>query len=185
MTDSSQLFNQALTAIERGRRDLAIDRLQRLINQDPTDAEAIRLLVQVHREADEHRQAERLLTAVTELVPEDLELWLELADVRLHLGEPKAAAQAVKKVLVQRPEHWEAHYLLGNAFSDVKAYAEAAKVYRLSLSSNPFEAETWHNLAVALEKLGDAAGAREATAEFERLSTAQIEKAADTVDSLL
>ena len=65
-------------------------------------------------------------------------------------------------MLEVEPNQWEALSLLGNAFLDVGHIKEAVGAYRESIASNPFEAETWWNLAAALERSGDGDGAAEA-----------------------
>jgi len=179
MTDPAQLFNQALTALERGQRALAKDRLQRVLAARPDDIEAALLLARTLREDEPPdsteltEAAEAVLVAAVKAAaqgPADAtEAYLELADLRLVLGRPQDAARACRHVLMTKPGNWEALYLLGNAFLDVKAHAEAVRAYREALGSNPFEAEIWWNLGVALEATGDPAGAQEAYTTHARL----------------
>ncbi len=167
MVDSQELGNvdrllgQARVAVERSNWALAEDRLRRVVSAR-ADAEVVRLLAQVERELGKFAQAEARLVEAWKAQPDDAvetrrELALELADLRLATGRPAEAARALKRLLEVEPNQWEALSLLGNAFLDVGHVKEAVEAYRESIASNPFEAETWWNLAAALEQTGDSA----------------------------
>ena len=181
MVDSPQLGNhgaldrllaQARTAVERENWALAEDRLSKVAAGRPHDLEVVRLLAQVLRERGKVGDAEALLVsawraslatvAVDAGVESRRELLLELADLRLCAGRPAEAARALARVLEVEPNQWEALGLMGNAFLDGGHVSEAVNAYRESVSANPFEAETWWNLATALERVGDPAGAADA-----------------------
>ena len=176
MVDSAQLGNgalldrlleQARTAVARQNWPLAEDRLRRVLAGVPNDLEVARLFAQVLRELGRAGEAEALLVrSYKEAEGGDpdrrRELLLELAELRLADGRPAEAARALQRVLAEAPSHWEALSLLGDAFLDAGHVPEAVNAYRESISSNPFEAETWWNLATALERSGQAAGAADA-----------------------
>ncbi len=176
MVDADELFNQALKARELGNAALATDRLVRVLAARPEDIEARLVLAEVHRERGRTKEAEALLVeGVSRKVPIDaaLPMWLALADLRLELGDAAGAARACHHVLKEKPAHAETLYLLGNAFLDVGANAEAAKSYAKALESDPFDPEIWHNHAVALERCGLAAEAAAAIEMWHRLSATQ------------
>lgn len=167
MSGERQLLNlerQAKVAVERGQWALAEDRLKKLLAAAPETWAFQRLLAQVLREQARNDEAEAVLVGAVKRVPDEAaedarELLLELADLRLALGRPGDAARALRRVLEREPNQWEALYLLGNAFSDAGAHAEAIASYRQSLESNPFEPETWWNFALALESHGESSAA--------------------------
>lgn len=178
MVDSAQLGNgavrerllgQARTAVARENWPLAEDRLRRVHAATPGDLEVARLLAQVWRELGRGPEAEALLVRSykdSEAREDNREgrrdVLLELADLRLADGRPGEAARVLHRVLQEEPHQWEALRLLGDAFLDSGHRAEAVNAYRESISSNPFEAETWWNLATALEAVGDREGAADA-----------------------
>ena len=45
--------------------------------------------------------------------------------------------------------------MLGDAFSDAGAFAEASAAYQECLESNPFSSDAWFNLASAQEAVGN------------------------------
>ncbi|PKN56721.1 MAG: hypothetical protein CVU56_14705 [Deltaproteobacteria bacterium HGW-Deltaproteobacteria-14] len=162
MTDPAELFNEALTAIDAGDTVAAVARLRRLVARDPADKEAVGLLVDIYLDRDQPDAADTVLAVACEGAPSEPEFLVRRADLRLRAGDPRGAAALVTAALKLRPGHWEALYLLGDAFCDVAAYPEAARAYRLSLESNPFSHDVWYNLAVALTEAADDAGAVEA-----------------------
>jgi len=145
MLDAELLFNQALAARESGNLPLAMDRLLRVVEQQPVDTEARLLLAEIRRELGRTAEAEATLVEGLRY-PLDfnnaLPLWLALADVRLALGDAAGAARACRRILAQRPEHPEALYLLGNAFLDAGAFLEAVRAFGKALETDPFDAET-------------------------------------------
>ncbi len=165
MATPAELMSQAQTALERQNYPLAVDRLERFLAARPGDLEAGRLLAQAWRERGDMLAAEQALVGVLRLrgeVEGAIELWLELADLRLLMGRPEDAARACRHALIHDPSQWEAYYLLGNCFLDARAAPEAVKAYREALTLNPFEREIWHNLLVAYETLADDRGIAEA-----------------------
>lgn len=167
LVDKTQLLSwerQAKTAVERENWPLAAERLGRLLEEAPDTWAFWRLYGQVLRELGRVVDAEAALVSAVKRCPDDKleearELLLELADLRLADGRPEDAARALRRVLQREPHQWEALYLMGNAFMDVGAHAEAVSAYRQSLATQPFERELWWNFAIALEKVGDRAGA--------------------------
>jgi tetratricopeptide (TPR) repeat protein len=173
MLDADMLFNQAVTALERGNLALAVDRLKRVLAQKPNDREAALMLAQTERDLGNFDAAEQALVSMlksTHIPDDDIPLWTELADLRLARGDAAAAARACNHVLKVKPQHAETLYLLGNAFFDVGAFEEAARAYAASLATNPFDAETWHNYGAVLERLNRHDEAAEAIDKWHRLS---------------
>lgn len=173
MLDAELLFNQALAARDSGNLPLAMDRLLRVIALQPVDAEARLILAEIRRELGRKAEAEAILVEGLRY-PLDfdvaLPLWLALADLRLTMGDAAGTARACHRILAQRPSHPEALYLLGNAFLDAGAYPEAMRAFGKALETDPFDAETWHNYGVTLEKVGAAEAAQEAFETWHRLS---------------
>jgi len=167
LVDKTQLLSwerQAKTAVERENWPLAAERLGRLLEAAPDTWAFWRLYGQVLRELGRVSEAEAALVSAVKRCPDEAleesrELLLELADLRLADRRPEDAARALRRVLQREPHQWEALYLMGNAFMDVGAHAEAVSAYRQSLATQPFERELWWNFAIALEKVGDRAGA--------------------------
>jgi len=104
-------------------------------------------------------RAEVRLSSLIAWSPLDIDAMTELAEIKLEKGVPGEAAQLLRRVLEERPNHFDALFLLGNAFMDVGAMREAENAYSLSLETNPFSAQAWYNLARCRHQLDDAASA--------------------------
>ncbi len=160
--DPAHLFNQAQDALEAGEVDRARRHLHAVMVRDPGDSEALLVLARLERDEGRDARAAELLAGHLEQARDSQPVLVELGDVRLALGDPAGAAEALKLALTLRPHHWESLLLLGNCFVDVGAFPEAVRAYELGLGSNPFSADLWYNLACARTEAGDTAGAREA-----------------------
>jgi predicted Zn-dependent protease len=178
MKSADAAFDDALRALESGDVDRALHALRATLADNPRDLEAASLLAELLRERDAPREAEAVLVAFLRDPPAAPAavrklpgVWEALADVRLALGDPAGAARACHRGLRLAPDHAELHWLLGNAFLDADAPREAAASYHRALASRPFDPETWHNLGVALERLGDGDAAAKALATWERLAS--------------
>lgn len=172
MTDPAELFNDALTALEAGRPADAVALLARVQALEPADAEVANLLADVHLDLGDARAAEAALAVCSAAAPDDVDLLARRAELRLEAHDPRGAAALLTSALRVRPGHARALGLLGDAFNDAGALAEAARAYRLSLDSDPFNADVWHNLAVASTAAGDASAAVEAWDGFLRVAPA-------------
>jgi predicted Zn-dependent protease len=184
MKSADAAFDDALRALESGQADRAVHALRVALGDNPRDLEAASLLAELLRERDAPREAEAVLVALLRDPPSAPaaavrklpQVWAALADVRLALGDPAGAARACHRGLKLAPAHAELHWLLGNAFLDADAPKEAAASYQRALVTRPFDPETWHNLGVALERLGDAEAASRAFTTWERLATPLAEQ---------
>lgn len=176
MANPAEWMRQAQAALERQNYPLAVDRLQRVLAERAHDLEAARLLAMAQRERGDMLAAEEALVSALRIngQSEDaIELWLELADLRLLMGRPQDAARACRHALAHSPNQWEGYYLLGNCFVDARAMPEAVKAYREALELNPFEREIWHNLRVAYVWLDDAHGMAEVDEALARMRPAE------------
>jgi predicted Zn-dependent protease len=179
MNSADAAYDDALRALARGEGEAAVRSLRQTLAEAPRDVEAAALLADLLRDQDAPREAEAVLVALLRDPPvaplaaaaKVPELWASLADVRLALGDPAGAARACHRGLKLAPRHAELHWLLGNAFLDADAPSEAAASYQRALESRPFDAETWYNLGVALERLGEVEAAARAFATSERLAS--------------
>ena len=174
--DSNRLLNNAIDAFEAGDAPTAQRHLITLLKQDPTDWEAALMLARIFREEDRNRRAEKLLVEHIAVAPDSEDLLLELADLRLELGNPQGASVPLRRTLLLNPKSSEALFLLGNAFMDLGHHAEAKKSFHLGLENNPFDAQAWYNVAIAHEELGEKVEAIDAWRSFLRLENDTEEK---------
>ena len=154
-TDYAAVFNAALDAIDSGEKSEARDLLVQVVEADPNDVEAVLMLARLERELVGVEPARALLEPTVERMPTWDDGLVELADILLEQKDPGAAAGRCRQVLERNPNHWEALFVLGNAFLDVSAWPEAMKAYSACVEAHPFFADAWHNLGRASQGAGD------------------------------
>jgi predicted Zn-dependent protease len=175
--DSSRLLNTAIDAFEKGEVLAAQRHLITLLENDPTDWEAVLMLARIFREESRKKRAEKLLVEHISAIPDSEDLLLELADLRLELGDPQGASIPIRRTLLLNPKSSEALFLLGNAFMDLSHFAEAKKAFHLGLDNNPFDAQAWYNVALAHEQLGEGSEAVDAWRSYLKLESDSEESA--------
>ncbi len=153
---TAERFNEALEAIDGGDPQRALPLLRDVVDADPSDGEALLILAQLERDLGEADVARARLSARVASAPDDYEARVEFADLLLGAGEVAQAASVIREVLVTRPNHFDALFLLGSCFMDVEAYEEAARAFGAGVEVNPFSGVCWFNLARARERLGEA-----------------------------
>ncbi len=161
-----ELFDDALDALDEGALVKACRLLEQVVALDPTDVEAANLLARTYRDREQPEVAERTLARLCEVVVDDVPSLIELADVRLALGDPRGASVPIRRALMLQPNNAEVLSLLGNAFQDLGHRDEAARAYQASLDSNPFAGEVWYNLALVHDQRGDTMAAAQAWRSF-------------------
>ncbi|MCQ4348622.1 tetratricopeptide repeat protein [Pseudomonas stutzeri] len=147
---------QALLAGERGR---AIALLETLVGRQPEHREALRWLARA-RLAD--GQTERLLGELPAWLarfPGDGELRVLLARAQLQSGASAAAAATLAERLPPLAEDPAWHALLAATYQQTGQWRDSARLYRNLVLLRPSQANWQLGLGIALERLGDPAGA--------------------------
>ncbi|MBJ95168.1 MAG: hypothetical protein CMP23_11950 [Rickettsiales bacterium] len=83
----------------------------------------------------------------------------------------KPAEAAIRSAAERFPERPELHHALGWTLSELGRPDEAIKALRESCRIDPMHADSWHDLAIALETTGDQQGMREAFTRVYELDT--------------
>jgi len=109
-------------------------------------------------------EAERRYLALAAARPEDAQILLYLATLRLQQGQLDEALRILKSVVTKAPDSVEAHATLATAFHLVANDESAVSHYETALALDPDRAETYYGLGAALM----ARSCDEALACFER-----------------
>ncbi len=117
--------------------------------------------IQVFRERSEPVQDERLA---------EIELRFQQAVVMLHAGQYEHAATALHRVLELSPRLTDAHVNMGYALLGMGRNKEAESFFRTATDLDPYKANAYWGLAVALENQNDLQGALGAMRTFIHLS---------------
>jgi tetratricopeptide (TPR) repeat protein len=144
---------------------------------DDVDAEAVSVLGYVNRARRAERSgdaatAESLYRHVVEIRPQDADVRFVLGELYLRQQRYADALAAYQGALGVQPTHAMAHLRVGQLEEGRANLPEALVHYRQAVQASPEIAILHRALASALEKSGDARGAKAEAAEAERLAPA-------------
>jgi tetratricopeptide (TPR) repeat protein len=96
------------------------DELQQILQQDPTNKDALFELGEMNFEAERNEEAISWLTKLLELDPTNTYAMTDIGTANFNLGQPDAAKEWWQKVLTVDPNYVQAHYNLGFAYANVE-----------------------------------------------------------------
>jgi predicted Zn-dependent protease len=106
--------------------------------------------------------AGRTLDAARSLDPENPDLWLAIARLRLRGGEHLTALEAADRALALGPEHGPALLLRALLVRDAHGAADARRWFEAAAEADPDNPEVWAEYAATLGDSGDAKAMLEA-----------------------
>jgi hypothetical protein len=118
--------------------------------------------------------ARAALEAAAQQLPKDPFAWYNLGLAYKDLGEPEKGVAAFEQVTQIVPNEADAYYFAGFLDSQLQKYDEAIAAFQKGLALNAFHASSEFGLARALQRKGDAAGAREHLARFQKITTEHL-----------
>src|SRR5260370_30648602 len=118
--------------------------------------------------------ARAALEAATQELPKDAYGWYNLGLTYKDSGEAEKGIAAFQHVTEIAPNEADAYYFAGYLYSQLRKYDEAITAFQKGLALNPFHASSDFGLARALQRKGDAAGAREHLARFQKITTEHL-----------
>lgn len=163
--DAGAVLNQAMHHHQAGRLERARGLYERLIKEDPDNADALHLLGLVaHRQGD-HAGALEHIGGAIRLKGDAATYHNNLGSVLLGLGRHAEAETSYRRALKIRPGYAEAHCNLGAALHKEGRLEEAEAACRRALAISSDYAEAHNNLGNVLRERGRA---NEAEAAFQR-----------------
>jgi len=114
------------------------------------------------------------LEAATQELPKDAYGWYNLGLTYKDSGEAEKGIAAFQHVTEIAPNEADAYYFAGYLYSQLRKYDEAITAFQKGLALNAFHASSEFGLARALQRKGDAAGAREHLARFQKITTEHL-----------
>ena len=118
--------------------------------------------------------ARAALEAATQELPKDAYGWYNLGLTYKDSGEAEKGIAAFQRVTEIAPNEADAYYFAGYLYSQLRKYDEAITAFQKGLALNAFHASSEFGLARALQRKGDAAGAREHLARFQKITTEHL-----------
>lgn len=150
----SQLFKEGITAHERGELEGAEVCYRDILKQDPSHAEAMRLLGSVRLAQKDCGEAKRLLLDAARANPGSPLVHNDLGIACSELGEIEASLASFELAVQLDPSFHEAWNNAGNACLGLGRNSDSAAHFQKCLALDPGFAPALFGLAVATENLG-------------------------------
>lgn len=147
-------------ALRQPEVELAEEMLQGVLQQDPKNVEAGRLLAGLYLGVGRPDDAIEAIRQALAVSPEDRNLQSLCARILLEVGEFEQAAAISADTLRQAPGHRSAAFVHGQAMLHQGNYEQAIKDLRVALSGELHWARAHYALGMALEGAGDLQEAR-------------------------
>lgn len=134
-----------------------IEELQRRLQENPDDADAVRTLANLNFDIQNWQRAEELYTRYLEIRPNDPDVLVDLGVTYRELGQFDRALEHFHQVQQQNPNHWQAYYneVVVLAF-DLKRFADAEAVLARLRELQPGNPDV-ERLAAAVDQQRNAA----------------------------
>jgi predicted TPR repeat methyltransferase len=162
MSDHHTILAQAITAHQAGRLNEAAAGYQNVLQQRPTDPDALHFygLLSFHR--GEAIEAVKLIMRSLAQAPGNPHAWNNLGNILFTQDKTSEAKEAYRRATVLAPALPEAWYNLGICLRDEGDFAQAADHFRTAIARQPAFLRAYETLGRLLYRLGDFAQAAEA-----------------------
>ncbi len=159
--DPEQFLQQILHKVQQGNHRDALTDLNWLILSDPSNAAAYCQRGIVYSKIGRRKEAIRDLTEANRLAPQDPNILLHRAKVRLELEDARGAIAELMQIINHHSTSVNADvYLLrGNAYGQIQDYRRAIEDYARALHLAPTNPDIYYQCGMAREAFGDRAGA--------------------------
>ncbi|HEY9843923.1 MAG: tetratricopeptide repeat protein [Candidatus Sericytochromatia bacterium] len=154
MNKNPDMLLQAQIALEQGQFAQARSLAERVLQQQPAQAEAWHLLALVAYESGQALSALPLLQRAVALRPEYPVYYNSLGVAALAAGQPGLALSAFRHAARLNPHDPYLQLNLANLLLEQGCPAEALPTYRQALALNPGDPEICLNVATALQQAG-------------------------------
>ncbi len=118
--------------------------------------------------------ARAALLQAAEQLPNDPYAWYNLGLLYKHLGDAKKEIAAFQHVTEITPNEADAYYFVGSLSTQLQKYDQAIAAFQKGLALYPFHASAEYGLALAFQRKGDPASAREHSARFQKITTEHL-----------
>jgi len=153
------IFSVAVAHHKARRFKQAEQLYERILEHDPTHADALHLLGLIAYQKGDNSKAIRLITHAISHDSKKPHFRFNLGLVLEKEGQLDEATSAYQHALSLNPTYTEAQSNLGNVLRAQGKLDAAAEAFQAVLNINPRSAETHNNLGVVLKEQGDIVGA--------------------------
>ncbi|MDY7030889.1 MAG: tetratricopeptide repeat protein [Thermodesulfobacteriota bacterium] len=143
-----QQLHIALSHLEKGDIESALEICQQILHQYPNCAIAYRILGHIREAQEQLTEAALAYTKAIELQPDDAAAYAHLAQLYQNSGWIDDAV-LLYKTAIQLKENWtEIYYHLGESLYKQESFEEAISSYQQAISQNPQYVEAYLGLAL-------------------------------------
>jgi len=139
---------------QEGRIEDAEQLYRQVLNNNPRNVDALRMLAMVAATAKRYDDAERLLRKAVGIAPDFLTAVVDLGRVLKEQDRFEEAIDCFKNVIAINPNNPHTHFLLASAYSPAALNHEAAREYRRALDLAPEHPGALLGLGNALKTIG-------------------------------
>lgn len=139
---------------QEGRIEDAEQLYRQVLNNNPRNVDALRMLAMVAATAKRYDDAERLLRKAVGIAPDFLTAVVDLGRVLKEQDRFEEAIDCFKNAIAINPNNPHTHFLLAGAYSPAALNHEAAREYRRALDLAPEHPGALLGLGNALKTIG-------------------------------
>ena len=158
-------FAKAAELHRTGRFEEAEGIYRAILQRDPRNLEALRLLALIAMHFEHYGQAEQLLRRAVDIGPDYLAAWIDLARAQLEKLDVAGARASIERAVTLNPRSAHVQVSLANVQARSGRHEEAAASYRRAAELNPGSPAPWLGLGNTLKTVGRQA---EAIAAYRR-----------------
>lgn len=151
---SAKALNVAVTHHSAGRLEQAAAAYNRIVKDDPGNAQALHLLGVVHHQQGDNEIALDLISRALEIDPNYADAHGNMGHVLSALNRHAEALSHFTTATVLEPTLAEAHNNLGQGLQQAGRIDDAIDSYSMATTLNPGFAEAWCNNGAAHQELG-------------------------------
>jgi len=148
--NSSERFATAMYYYKQGQTATSLDLLYQTVTLEPDNIDAREFLAGLLMQQQRWQDAEQLLTAGLQRIPDSIELNRMLARIKVEQGQDDLAIALLEKPTSQQPDA-RSEALLGLLYQRQGQYQDSAEYYRQALRQQPSQGKWWLGLAISLE----------------------------------
>lgn len=167
------------------RYERAAERLRMAVKADPDDGSAQYNLALALDLAGHHEEAMALYTQIVKTQADILDVHVNLALTKMDLGDCSGAVSSLRDALQLAPDDAIGHYDLGCVYMAMKQWSEAAGEFQSAVNSDPKDAQTRFNYAIALRRAGNDTEAERELRDFVALARARYPEQRAYAEELL
>lgn len=160
--DVAATFAEAQAKYQSGALDDAADLYQKVLEREPSHADALHMLGLVAYQVGQVDAAAALIQQAVTVRQPFADAEANLGTVLMALGRLDEALEALKMAVAHAPDNAAMHFNLGNVHSERQDWPAAKPAYETAVSLDPKQPQAWCQLGLALRQLDDVHGAQNA-----------------------